>query len=788
MNPLLEAPPTPEEIQAAKADLATPPTEEEIRAVRGGAAPEESGLIDSLAAAGKSMFNIANFGDEMAGGVASLLDSLGVGGGVTNKDAQVAKALELTPEEARLRGLLTTRDALYDQTKQEQQANYGQSRAEHPVASVMGDIGQGIMTSIIAAPAISKVAGAAGGLMGAEAAPAYGPNLAKTFFGNSLGQQGVKALTNRALTSTLTENVLAGGGYGAAAGAGASDKKDIGGVLSDAAQGAYDGGITGGLLYGTALTGAAKGIGGAAKGTMNFIKDTPFWRLMHKAYKGAATTGKKMYGIERNAELETDFRDYATEVYQRWIKAKHDAGAAKDAVLAAHADEVVNDVLPTMQKAFDILSDEGVDEAARNQAKELFESLIYVVEAPEISKTNRVIHVTDGKAGVVKDISHIKGGKIGENNIQDLIAAAKNGENIGLRGNLNDEQVNDLISRLSAEGMDTTQATVTRFPKRKTKNGVIPETTVLSIRQAQEAAKTLRDPNVTVSELDTAIDKIQRLIRRVENKDADLANQLREQVEAPLRAKLNTQVPALEAPNSRLKASYDLEDFFPKPDYYGSNAAKSVGLTDEEKFAKWMESLSDPQKTRIKDKLYNFIAKSNTSPNPGVKDELSAVSGIISRLTGEDGGKDIAKMQELADNLKMAQAFGEAKPLAETIKGQTLGVTKGLGVAISSAAGGRSYATKKAIGGAINAIKTEGAPIGRAVAGAYRSIVDHTPDELRALGRSFLGFSGARAKELGRILTEASQRDTVGRRALIFALEQNPEYRKMLHGDPNEQQ
>lgn len=785
MNPLLEAPPTEEELKAIRSNkglLEAPPTEEELRAIRG-----ESQKYSPLESAGMAMFNIANFGDEMAGGVQSGLDwitELLGGQSVTAADRKVAEDLKMTPDEARRAGLLTTRDQLYRKAQQEQEAEYNKAREENPWASVGGDVAQGLMTSIIAAPAIGKVAGAAGKLAGADLAATNAANAAgKTFFGTSAGKAGLGALANRALTSTAVENIGASAAFGAAAGAGASHGENIKEIASDALESGWEG-AKAGAIYGTALTGAAHGLGTVAKGAANFLKDTPFWRLMHKAYTTSRDTGNKVFGIARNAEIDKEYREYIADLYKRWYTAKNAAGAARDKALEDHADEVIGDVLPQLQKAFELINREGVDESARNQAKEVFESLLYIAEEPKLSKS---VKVTNAETGAVKkEIEHLKGDNITEDEISGLVRRVM-GEGDLLGG--------ELLGK---------QATVTRFPKKmkdvfdphtglKVGEEVkTPETIVLAIREARDIAKELRDPNMTVSEVNAAVKKIQDLIGRLENKDSTLAKQIREEIAAPLRARLQKQVPDIIEPNQRLAASYELEEkFFPKVETFGSTATKNVNLTPEEQFKQWMDSLSDPERALFSSKVYDFISSANPELNPEMKDALPYVGNLLRTITGEDSSKDLAKMAELASNMKMAQAFQNAKPMAETLKGQTLGTTKGLGVAAASGVGRGVHNFKKNVGNIVDTIATEGAPIGRGakkvVAGGINIASDWTPQQLKELGGKFLMEANPAAQELGRVLTEASQRDTVGRRALIFALEQNPDYRRMLHGEPNGQ-
>jgi len=72
---------------------------------------------------------------------------------------------------------------------------------------------------------------------------------------------------------------------------------------------------------------------------------------------------------------------------------------------------------------------------------------------------------------------------------------------------------------------------------------------------------------------------------------------------------------------------------------------------------------------------------------------------------------------------------------------------------------------------------------------AGRGLYDLTPDMVKKLGGHVGSMGSEAAVNLSRILQQAAEKDQVGRNALFFAIQQNPEYRKILRqatGQPEE--
>lgn len=61
-----------------------------------------------------------------------------------------------------------------------------------------------------------------------------------------------------------------------------------------------------------------------------------------------------------------------------------------------------------------------------------------------------------------------------------------------------------------------------------------------------------------------------------------------------------------------------------------------------------------------------------------------------------------------------------------------------------------------------------------------KALYDMTPDMLRDLGTKVAAHADPVYQNLGRVLNQAADKDQIGRNALFFSLQQNPEYRKVL--------
>lgn len=64
---------------------------------------------------------------------------------------------------------------------------------------------------------------------------------------------------------------------------------------------------------------------------------------------------------------------------------------------------------------------------------------------------------------------------------------------------------------------------------------------------------------------------------------------------------------------------------------------------------------------------------------------------------------------------------------------------------------------------------------------AGRGLYDMTPDAIKSLASTLATKATPIAKKLSTILSQASQKDNIGRNALFFAIQQNPEYRKIIN-------
>lgn len=67
-----------------------------------------------------------------------------------------------------------------------------------------------------------------------------------------------------------------------------------------------------------------------------------------------------------------------------------------------------------------------------------------------------------------------------------------------------------------------------------------------------------------------------------------------------------------------------------------------------------------------------------------------------------------------------------------------------------------------------------------AVAGATRALYDLTPEAIQNLASGVVKLGTKGSEQLGNILKQSADRDRIGRNALFFAIQQNPQYREIL--------
>lgn len=110
-----------------------------------------------------------------------------------------------------------------------------------------------------------------------------------------------------------------------------------------------------------------------------------------------------------------------------------------------------------------------------------------------------------------------------------------------------------------------------------------------------------------------------------------------------------------------------------------------------------------------------------------------------------DNIQSLAKAKDLASQISAPSFFHRSStPFADTIRGTKLGAGNLLGMGV-------------------------------------RQLYNATPEALKQLGAHIMGTDNSLAgQKLGTMLGNASEKDNIGRNALFFAIQQNPEYRRIL--------
>lgn len=168
-----------------------------------------------------------------------------------------------------------------------------------------------------------------------------------------------------------------------------------------------------------------------------------------------------------------------------------------------------------------------------------------------------------------------------------------------------------------------------------------------------------------------------------------------------------------------------------------------------------------------------------------VNDSIEDAADKVSSLTGDaDLHNSYMNAKEYYRTAKDAMKSLEGK-VAGNISGRDLGITDymagGLGLATHGLTGGVAAA-------GINKLsKNYGANIAASgfknvanISSAINKTFIKAPEAIGAIGKQLASSGVPIEQRLGRVLVEASEKDDIGRNALIFSLMQNPVYRDMM--------
>lgn len=189
------------------------------------------------------------------------------------------------------------------------------------------------------------------------------------------------------------------------------------------------------------------------------------------------------------------------------------------------------------------------------------------------------------------------------------------------------------------------------------------------------------------------------------------------------------------------------------------------------------QNLSDVNMGGLPDN-YQSLKELVNSSRPELSDQNSAISKLTkAKDLLPDVGDVINLQKQNASGIESANKFGQLMqnltPEQQSnynAQFQDLSKAKNVAESITNSGGlSKDFFSKVA------AKTAYGAP--NLVGNVLYSL---TPDAVRSLGTRLASGTTPAQQSLSRILTQAADRDQVGRQALFFALQQNPEYRKIL--------
>ncbi len=176
---------------------------------------------------------------------------------------------------------------------------------------------------------------------------------------------------------------------------------------------------------------------------------------------------------------------------------------------------------------------------------------------------------------------------------------------------------------------------------------------------------------------------------------------------------------------------------------------------------------------------YQSLKELVNKSRPGLDEQNTAISKLTQAKEQLPDLNDVINLQKqnasgLESSKKFNNLMGNLSPEQQAKYApqfQDLSKAKGVAEAITNSGGlSKDFLSKV------------GAKVGYGAPNLVGNILyTLTPDAVRTLATRIASGGTAVHQSLGRVLTEASQKDQIGRQALFFALQQNPEYRKILN-------
>lgn len=633
----------------------------------------------------------------------------------------------------------TTLDKLkdaYQKHRDESRTLYKQAEERSPIASTVGNIAGGIAPALLTA-------------------------------GSSTAVQGAGAL------SRIAAGAKAGLGAGALGGLGTSEADTIAGDLSNAAEGAKMGALFGGAISGGVE--AAKGVKGAAKKVGSFLNET----TLAKDIKGAfnfgdegqnLVTAKGLQSVEDTARKEGEnlALNARSSLQKAGNKIKEATELADKMGINVNTSEGIN-----MLKKYVADSVNSIDDRARDNAKK-FQSIIDNIELGPAQPVNfsytpiKAVKATpSSRSALEAEASKAKASAkaLGQELKTEILEST-------------DEAGNKILTlvKTSDENIGAAERAI---PIKDADGNIISQDLDLGDgvnNKTTASAKSILDkPAVDAAIIPSDSGVVVNETRKIRMGGSDPAKLSLEQANE-IKKVLNSQNGVAGAPNLTTDEAVNI-------------AKSAAGSIDDALRENTMFADANDKYAAIK-QAYKTLGLDADSF------EKDAGTKLV-RLTQQDQAslnntiRRMAQDTQAGDNaaFKMTEALrliGVADPeLAATLRPQIERAANAMDLAQKAKGLGLQNKSTYIKSGSVYAANVAGL----ATNAARKSISNSTPESIKKLAQSLISSGSAAkmklAQELGPII---QNKDVVSRNAAIFALQQNPEYRKMLNEHSEEDQ
>lgn len=617
------------------------------------------------------------------------------------------------------------------------------------------------------------------------------------------------------LKAAATEGALLGAGYGALSGLGESQadltKGDIGGAAKDVAVGGAVGSALGAGMgagihqFGDTLVGAGVRAKDFLKGTGKYISQLEPVHEMTTAI-GQGLKGRSLVGREAEKSLKRESGEIITDVEKLLSNEGFKSATTQQELLQKAGDMPMKDWYDSAMSALDKVADKydnsseiakqldlvrsEINDLTRGRVRDLKVPVTEQITPPDADQLDKLLSkVTDlnvqneikrtiAKEAEDRGVRMFEAGKVHVDtpNVTDTVEyLTKEGKlhqaqripvepetgkpmpQMAIKADVLEAAQRNINEKFAAAGkpfeakiFDTSEGPKVQIID---KSGLIPKPVgkPISLKELTDPIQTITKESVqtvpvqfpTAQGPDMTMSGEQAYRLKQALGELGSAAEGSPITRAPVKAAVNRILtsPAEGRGLSIYEKALELpEDFKPLKQYLES---KILGLSDVNKRLEML------QKAR------------EVMPSVGemLNAESSNTSATAARLKVDEFLSQLP--DEIRDSVaKQFKDISEARIVRNYISG------KGLGHGAYELIGGTA---KGAVYGAGN------------IAGyATSRLYNATPELFRQTAERMVKVGGEKAAELGRILGEAASKDHVGRNAIMFAIQQNPEYRKLL--------